>query len=90
MPRKRSRIEIISDMLTSIQDKAGEIKPTHLMYKSNLSHIQMQSYLEELVQKELIKKVRKGHYEYIAITDKGSIFIQKLKEMKEFERAFGL
>ena len=77
-------------MLTSIQAKGGEIKPTHLMYRSNLSHGQMSSYLEELVEKSLVKKIKKNNYEYIIITDKGHGFMQKLKEMKEFEKAFGL
>ena len=90
MARKRSRIDIIADMLLSIQNKGGEIKPTHLMYKSNLSHTQMKSYLEELIEKEFIDKTRKEHYEYIILTDKGYSFIQKLREMKEFEETFGL
>jgi predicted transcriptional regulator len=90
MARKRSRIDIIADMLSSIQDKGGEIKPTHLMYKSNLSHEQMKLYLEELVSKELIGKIRKESYEYLIITDKGHSFLQKLREMKEFEQTFGL
>jgi len=90
MARKRSRIDIIADMLASIQDKGGEIKPTHLMYKSNLSHEQMKVYLEELVSKELIGKVKKQSYEYLIITDKGHNFLQKLREMKEFEQTFGL
>jgi predicted transcriptional regulator len=90
MARKRSRIDIISDILTSIRDKGGEIKPTHLMYKSNLSHTQMKSYLEELIEKSFISKTKKKDYEYIIITDKGFEFIQKLREMKEFEQAFGL
>lgn len=91
MAKKRSRIDIIADILSSIREKGGEIKPTHLMYKSNLSHTQMKSYLEELVEKEFIQKTRKGNnYEYIIITDKGLGFIQKLREMKEFEETFGL
>lgn len=77
-------------MLTSILKKGGEIKPTHLMYKSNLSHSQMMSYLEDLVQKDFVKKVKKSHYEYIIITDRGCEFVQKLQEVKEFEKAFGL
>ena len=90
MGRKRSRIDIIGDILLSIRDKGGEIKPTHLMYKSNLSHSQMKSYLEELVEKSFIQKTKKENYEYIILTDKGFNFIQKLKEMKEFEETFGL
>ena len=90
MVGKRTRIDIIEDMLAAIISKNGNIKPTHLMYKSNLSHGQMQTYLDELVDKEFIKKVDKNHREYIHITDKGCSFLQKLREMKEFEKAFGL
>lgn len=90
MDGKRTKIDIIGDMLKSILDKGGQIKPTHLMYKSNLSHSQMKSYLEELVEKDFVKKISKDTYEYITITDKGCSFIEKLREVKEFERAFGL
>jgi predicted transcriptional regulator len=90
MAKKRSRIDIITDMLISIQNKGGEIKPTHLMYKSNLSHTQLNLYLDDLVEKDLVSKTKKKNYEYIIITDKGNKFLQKLMEMKEFERTFGL
>ncbi|MCX6707361.1 MAG: hypothetical protein NT001_04450 [Candidatus Woesearchaeota archaeon] len=90
MARKRDRISIIEDMLTSIQNKGGDIKPTHLMYKSNLSYNRMNSYLEELLQKDLVRRVKKKSYDYIMITDKGFEFVQKIREMKEFEKTFGL
>ncbi|MBI2112675.1 hypothetical protein HYT52_04025, partial [Candidatus Woesearchaeota archaeon] len=47
-------MELIFDILLAIQNKGGRIKPTHLMYKSNLSHKLLNSYLEELIQKELV------------------------------------
>lgn len=90
MPKKRDRMQIIEDMLAAIQTKGGEIKPTHLMYKSNLSHTQMTSYLEELIEKEFIGKIEKKNYEYLIITDRGHKFLNKLREMKEFEESFGL
>lgn len=90
MPRKRSRLDIITDMLSTLQQHGGELKPTHLMYKSNLSHVQMTSYLEELLEKEMIKKVKKKNNEYILITDKGHEFFDKLRQMREFEKTFGI
>ena len=90
MEGKRTKIDIIEDMLSSIINKGGRIKPTHLMYKSNMSHSQMKSYLDDLVQKELVRKVKEGNYDYVIITDKGHEFVQKLKQMREFEKAFGL
>ncbi len=90
MAKKRERLQIIEDILFSIQGKNGEIKPTHLMYKSNLSHTQMKSYLEELVEKNFVQKINKKEYEYIIITDRGIEFLNKLREMKEFDRSFGL
>lgn len=89
MGRKRERTEIITDILSSIQEK-GEIKPTHLMYRANLAHGQMREYLDELVIKEFVKKVKRNNYEYLIITDKGDKFLQKIREMKEFEKTFGL
>ena len=68
MEGKRTRVDIVEDMLSSIISKGGRIKPTHLMYKSNMSHGQMKTYLDNLVQKELVKKVKEGHYDYVIIT----------------------
>ncbi|MDD5649543.1 MAG: winged helix-turn-helix domain-containing protein [Candidatus Nanoarchaeia archaeon] len=93
MAQKRNKIDIVNDMLNSIHQK-GEIKPTHLMYKSNLSHSLMKVYLEELIEKELIKETHKeykGHkHNYFIITEKGIDFLLKFKKMKEFEDTFGL
>jgi predicted transcriptional regulator len=86
---KRTRIDIVADILSTIQGR-GRIKPTHLMYKANMAHVQMKPYLEELIQKELIAKVKKNNYDYLIITDKGYEFIRKFREMKKFEKAFGL
>ena len=90
MSKKRSSIDIIADMLGTISSNRGEIKPTHLMYKSNLSHVQMTSYLEDLVRKGFVGKKKKESSEYIIITDRGAAFLNKLREMKEFEKTFGL
>lgn len=77
-------------MLVSIQNKGGKIKPTHLMYKANLSHVQMNSYLDELMGKGMIEKLVEGDNTFFTITQKAYTFIQKFSEMKEFEKTFGL
>ncbi|MFH1376922.1 MAG: winged helix-turn-helix domain-containing protein [Candidatus Woesearchaeota archaeon] len=90
MERKRSRLDIINDILVSIQEKKGEIKPTHLMYKANLSHTQMNNYLQGLIEKNFIQRTKVKDKDFIAITEKGHQFIQKIREMKIFEESFGL
>ena len=87
MERKRNRIEIIHDMLKIIQDKKGKIKKTHLMYKANLSHNQMKSYLNELARKELVMENAEN---LIEITKKGRDFTFKYSQLIDFERTFGL
>ena len=87
---KRTKIDIIYDMLKAMQDKGGRIIPTHLLYKSNLSHQRMKLYLQELKEKNLITETefkKKLHYE---ITDTGRKFLQSFKQVKEFTEAFGL
>lgn len=91
MPQqRRSRIDIINDILEAIQKKGGKIKPTHLMYKANLSHKLMTSYLEELMSKELVLEITEKQYRYLTITDEGYKFLEKFKQMKDFKESFGL
>ena len=90
MAGRRTKLEIIHDMLESVQEKQGRIKPTHLLYKSNLSHKKMTEYLDDLIQKELVQKVDQGGYQYITLTDKGTTFLFEFKRMKEFTESFGL
>lgn len=97
MATRRSRLELVFDVLLAIQNKGGQIKPTHLMYKSNLSHKLLNSYLEELIQKELVVieeniplKKKKRPTKMVRITDKGLSFLAEFRRMREFTNAFGL
>ncbi len=96
MAARRSRLELIFDILLAIQNKGGTIKPTHLMYKSNLSHKLLNHYLEELVGKELVvieeeqHRKRKSPTKTVVITEKGLGFLAEFRRMREFTDAFGL
>lgn len=88
MEKLRSRLDIIADILHVIMNKGGSIKPTHLMYKANLSHGQMKLYLRDLESKGLVKQEEKGSSTVIAITDTGMVFANKLRAMREFSELF--
>ena len=96
MSARRSRLELIFYILLAIQNRGGQIKPTHLMYKSNLSHKLLNSYLDELIQKELVKveeefmRKRKTTTKTVVITEKGLNFLSEFRRMREFTDAFGL
>ncbi len=83
-------MEIISDMLAIVQERGGSIKPTHLMYKANLSHSQMKSYLDDLIGKNLIKKEETKKGIMIGITNPGREFLFQYNRVREFEKTFGL
>lgn len=87
---KRAKTDIIFDMLRAMEAKGGKIKPTHLLYKSNLSHQRMKLYLDELKQKEMIKDAEDDGKLVYELTDKGRWFLQNFKQMKAFTEAFGL
>jgi predicted transcriptional regulator len=83
-------MDIISDMLSIIRERGGSIKPTHLMYKANLSHKQMKGYIDELIGKKLIETGDFGRDRKIRITKNGVDFNLKYMQMKELEKTFGL
>lgn len=90
MTKKRTHLEIIKDILEVIKGKSGKIKPTHILYKSNLSHIMMEQYLEDLKEKELIteEELKKG--KTYKITERGLSFLSKYHIISEFMSSFGL
>ena len=90
MTTRRAKIEIIFDILKAIQDKGGSIKPTHLLYKSNLSHQKMTLYVNELITKGFIKTALNNQNKIFAITSQGINYIQEYKKIKAFSDSFGL
>ena len=69
----RGKIQIMADIVDLC--KAG-IRKTHIMYKANLSYEQINRYLYELLEKELIiQNLDDGVLTYRA-TEKGRSFLQ--------------
>ena len=77
-------------MLLAMIKLGGRIKPTHLMYKSNLSHALMKDYINELILKDLMKEAYDKGKKVFEITQKGREFTLQYRKMKEFQKAFGL
>lgn len=93
MTSKRGRPEIIFDILLSVQESHGKIKPTRLLYKSNLSHARLKLYLESLVSQGLLSVGAADNDEsrrFITLTEKGHRFIAEYRKMKELITSFGI
>ena len=88
--KRRTKIEIVHDILKSIQNKGGEIKPTHLLYKSNLSHKKMMEYIEDLLSKEMISEINCEGNKLYGITNKGLQYLVEFKQIQKFSNAFGI
>ena len=88
--KRRGKLEIIADILSSIQDKEGKIKPTHLLYKSNLSHAKLKEYLDVLIKKGMIEeRLLKGKKMFF-MKEQGYKFLSEFERIKEFSDSFGL
>ncbi|MBL7055285.1 hypothetical protein ISS07_00055 [Candidatus Woesearchaeota archaeon] len=88
--KRRGKLEIIADVLKSIQQKNGKIKPTHLLYKSNLSHAKLKEYTKTLLEKGMIEEqIVKGKKVFV-MKDPGHKFLLEFERIKEFSDSFGL
>jgi predicted transcriptional regulator len=89
MSERRSKAHVLVDMLKVIRDN-GKARPTHILYKANLSHKLMKQYLEMLMANEFIMvDADRGRICY-KITKKGLRFIEEFKKIEKFSQAFGL
>lgn len=88
--KKRERLDVIRDVLNSIRQNR-EIKPTRLLYASNLSPQMFKEYINELISKGFIKlDIDKNEKKTFSLTKKGSDFIQEYKVIENFIENFGL
>ncbi len=90
MTKKRDRLQIIYDILHVISQRNGQIKPTHILSKSNLSHQMMEEYLTELLQKQFILEQESSRGKTYALNSRGYEYLAKYKVIVEFMQSFGL
>ncbi|RJQ16945.1 hypothetical protein C4573_02690 [Candidatus Woesearchaeota archaeon] len=90
MNLKRERLQVIYDILRVIQEKNGRIKPTHILYKANLSSQMFNEYLTDLITKEFIVEHQEKKGKTYSLTQKGFDYLSKYKFILEFVDSFGL
>ncbi len=91
MSVKRDRLEIINDMLDIIRSKSDKVKLTQIMYKANLSHEMLGTYMNELLAKEfIVQKKDKEERKTYTLTEKGFNFLRDYKMIKGFVDSYGL
>ena len=90
MERKRSRLEVIRDILLVIRNKNGRIKPTQILYKSNLSHLMMKDYLGDLMGKGFVTVKNTPEGKRYSITEKANKYLAEYGTISNFMDSFGL
>jgi predicted transcriptional regulator len=91
MSKKRERLEIIYDILKAIQYKGKDVKPTHILYKSNISTAMLKEYLADLKRKKLIHiSSDKKNKKIFNLTKKGHHYLQEYKIIQDFINSYGL
>lgn len=90
MGERRSKVHVLVDILRVIQREGGTAKPTHILYKANLSHKLLKSHLGLLIEKGFIEQKQYGDKVYYSVTQKGTEFIVEYRKVERLSSAFGL
>ena len=86
---RRDKLSVIIDILDVANSREGA-KPTHILYKANLSHKLLTHYISLLKKKGLVEEININGKRHIKITDKGRAFLSEAIKMKRFMESFGL
>ena len=90
MAKKRERLTVIRDILKSVREKRS-IKPTRLLYSSNLSPQMFKEYIDELLNKNFLKaEIDKNNKKTFSLTPRGHEFLEQYKVIENFIDNFGL
>jgi predicted transcriptional regulator len=90
MGKKRERLDVIKDILKSVREHRN-IKPTRLLYSSNLSPQMFKEYIDELLAKKFIDlNLLEDNKKTFSLTKKGHDFLEQYKVIENFVENFGL
>ncbi len=89
MNKKRTKLEVIRDLLSVLREH-GDVKITHLIYKSNLSYVIIKDYIKELTDNGMMKLNKLDEKSFYTITSRGLQFLREFEKMKIFSEAYGL
>jgi predicted transcriptional regulator len=91
MSKKRDKLQIIKDILETIRDKGNKVKPTHIMYKANLSHQMLTEYTNDLISKQMIELIvdKKGKKTF-GLKEKGYSYLNDFKMIRGFVDSYGI
>jgi predicted transcriptional regulator len=87
---KRGKLEIINDILKTIQKNNNSIKSTPLLRKSNISTIRFKEYFSELIAKNFVREINQKGEKFVSLTDKGFKFLEKYRTIINFIDEFEL
>ncbi len=72
---RRDKVTIMGDLLNIMQEPR---RLTHILYKSNMSYVQLVKYLDNLMDMGLVEK-RKMPYRSFTITSNGKLFMDLVR-----------
>jgi len=78
---RRSQFEVCLDILKAVAE--GRKRPTHIMYRANLSWVRLKKYLDFLIAKGLLKKNVSGSGGAVfSLTEKGREVVKYYLEIE--------
>lgn len=89
MIERRTKADILFDILRIAQQNQGRAKTTKILYGANLSYSRLKKHLDYLIQNGFLQKEIKDST-YFVITEKGLQFINEFRKVKRFSEAFGI
>ena len=83
-------MQVLVSILRVIQREGGTAKPTHILYKANLSHKLLKGHLTFLMERGFIEQKQYGDKVFYSVTQKGMEFIVEYRKIERLSSAFGL
>ena len=90
MSERRTKIHVLIDVLRVIEADSGRAKPTHILYRANLSYKILKDYLNALLQKGFIEVEIDKNHTYYKITEKGRKYLNEYRKLEKLSSVFGL